>query len=37
MLSTEVEEERAICEHMKIVAIGDDKEKFFQVEVQLPP
>ena len=37
MFSTEVEEEEAKCEHLKRVFIGDDKEKFFQVEVQLPP
>ena len=35
MLSTEVEEEGAICEQLERLVIGDDEEKFFQVRVQL--
>ena len=36
MLSTEVEEKREKCEQLERVVISDDKEKFFQVRVQLP-
>ena len=35
--STDVVIERAKCEELEKVIIGDDKEKFFQVSVQLPP
>ena len=37
MLSTEVEEEGVKCEQLERVVISDDKERFFQVKVQLPP
>ena len=36
MLSVEVEEEGVKCEQLERVVIGDDGEKFFQIEVQLP-
>ena len=36
MLSTKVEEKREKCEQLERVVISDDKEKFFQVRVQLP-
>jgi len=36
-LYTEVVAEGAKCEQLERIVIGDDKEKFFQVEVQLPP
>jgi len=37
VLSTEVEVGGAKCEQLVRVIIGDNEEKFFQVEVQLPP
>ena len=37
VLSTEVEEEGVKCEQLERVVISDDKERFFQVKVQLPP
>ena len=37
MLSMEVEEEGVKCEQLERVVISDDKERFFQVKVQLPP
>ena len=36
MLSVKVEEEGVKCEQLERVVIGDDREKFFQIEVQLP-
>ena len=33
----EVEEEGEKCKQLERVVIGDDEEKFFQVEVQFPP
>ena len=37
VLSTNVVIERAKCEELEKVIIGDDEEKFFQVRVQMPP
>ena len=37
MLPTYIVVERAKCKQLDKVVIGDDKEKFFQVGVQLPP
>ena len=37
MSSMDVVLEGASCEELETVAISDDKEKFFQVETQLPP
>jgi len=37
VLSVEVEEKWVKCEQLERVVIGDDREKFFQVGVQLPP
>ena len=37
MLSTMAVVERTKCEQLEKVIIGDDEEKFFRVEVQLPP
>ena len=37
MLSTEAVAEGAKCEQLENVVIDDDKEKFFQLGVQLPP
>ena len=36
MLSMEVKEEGVKCEQLERVVISDDKERFFQVKVQLP-
>ena len=37
VLSTDVVIERAKCEELEKVIIGDDEEKFFEVRVQMPP
>ena len=37
MLFTEAVAEVVKCKQLEKVVIGDDKEKFFQVKVQLPP
>ena len=37
MLSTGAVAEGTKCEQLERIVIGDDKEKFFQVRVQLPP
>ena len=37
VLYTDVVIERAKCEELEKVIIGDDEEKFFQVGVRLPP
>ena len=37
MLSTGDVAEGAKCEQLEKVVIGNDEEKFFQVEAQLPP
>ena len=37
MLSPKMEGEGAKCEQLERIVIGDDEEKFFQVEIQLPP
>lgn len=37
MLSTDTVESEVECEQLERVTVGNDKEKFFQVSVQLPP
>ena len=37
MLFAEIKAERVKCEQLERVIIGNDEEKLFQVEVQLPP